>query len=751
MISRVRAEGWDVKNSSWLGRVMRTAIAVAVLAGGFALAVPGSAGASDAGRVASGQTVGRAGPSLPHGGATARQPTGQSHDFRSFKASNYLSCKGPADITGKFSLNITGVTGKLKKWAAPTKGKPENFTASLGLTTTISATVRVHTDTMCTPGTALKSLQTKFVIDGITVTVEPDFYLEITAGGTVTAAQSVTQTVTLTGTLGVGVPKASYTMTRGKPAVHASGTADFTAVIGGEANIKAGVLYLDFALMGGVEASATWESGQVCLTGYPAVRAEVTVGASILGWKPKKELLPPTTWEVKSIAGHRTEFTFGTCHPPTIVTATLPAAAVGEKYSASLATKDNREGAWKIASGSLPPGLKLSGAVIAGIPAARGSDAFKVKFTDTHGKTATAALAITVTTVPVWTVTRAQGGDVAPGAVSCPTAGFCAAIGSDQGPGNTVWFKRNGTWTTAQKIPLPADAAAPPGGSGPWVDLAGISCASASLCMVVGSYFSHTSGVDTVPLVMAWNGSSWKQDQLLHSDRGDTDLWGVSCPTTSYCVAVGAGTNNGTSTQTGLVANWAGSEWTVGDAQVPAASVLNHVSCASASSCTAIGTVSVSSNAEDVLLLTYSGIGWTSLESPLPSSGWAANGISCPSASFCVAVGWLDNTSVLTVVNGKPEDKPVPDVPLLAGVSCSSASSCVAVGSENNTANPHDGLFLTLANGKWTVSEAPGPAGAVAVGGLGSVSCAPAGTCAATGTYESTFGTFNGMLLTASS
>ena len=78
------------------------------------------------------------------------------------------------------------------------------------------------------------------------------------------------------------------------------------------------------------------------------------------------------------------------------------------------------------------------------------------------------------------------------------------------------------------------------------------------------------------------------------------------------------------------------------------------------------------------------------------------------------------------------------------------ASSCVAVGSYNNTANPHDGLFLTLANGKWTVSTAPGPAGALAVGGIGSVSCAPAAPCAATGSYESqTSGEYVGMLLSS--
>ena len=488
------------------------------------------------------------------------------------------------------------------------------------------------------------------------------------------------------------------------------------------------------------------------------MRAAVTLEASLGDWSVKKALLSATTWQIKSIDGYGTEFTFGTCTTPAISTRTLPGAVVGDKYTAGLAVVGNRAGAWKISAGTLPSGLRLSGRLISGTPTAAGRHSFKVTFTDTHGRTASMALTIVVAGQLSWSAVPAElpgdwpaDANTGPDGVSCPTADFCAAVGTDGGPNNAIWFRKDGRWTTGEKIPVPADAAAAPGGTMVWVDLPAVSCASASLCVVVGTYYSETSGVDQVPLVMTWANGVWKQGSLLYNGEGDSDFSGVSCPTTSYCVAVGTDVNNDNSTDQGLVATWTGGEWAVGDAPVSGMVTLDNVSCPTASSCTAIGAVYDISGAEtDVLLLTSSGTEWSGHDVALPSSGSAPSKVACPTTSYCVAVGWLNSTSVLTVVNGQPKYQTVPDAPLLNAVSCSSASSCVAVGSHNNTANAHDGLFLTLANGKWTVSAAPGPPGALAVGEVVSVSCAPAAPCAATGSYESqTSGEDAGMLLSS--
>lgn len=52
--------------------------------------------------------------------------------------------------------------------------------------------------------------------------------------------------------------------------------------------------------------------------------------------------------------------------------------------------------AWSLRSGTLPPGIRLSGNTIAGIPTTRGTFAFVVRVTDSRGATADRAYSITI-------------------------------------------------------------------------------------------------------------------------------------------------------------------------------------------------------------------------------------------------------------------------------------------------------------------------------------------------------------------
>ncbi len=80
-----------------------------------------------------------------------------------------------------------------------------------------------------------------------------------------------------------------------------------------------------------------------------------------------------------------------------ITTASLAAGTVGISYSQSLAaTGGTPPYSWSITSGSLPGGLTLSGAQIAGTPSAAGAFAFSVRVTDSANATADAALSITI-------------------------------------------------------------------------------------------------------------------------------------------------------------------------------------------------------------------------------------------------------------------------------------------------------------------------------------------------------------------
>jgi hypothetical protein len=82
--------------------------------------------------------------------------------------------------------------------------------------------------------------------------------------------------------------------------------------------------------------------------------------------------------------------------PPAIMTASLPAGTVGQPYTASLRTADNRNGTWSVSSGVLPNGLTLTDDIISGKPTSQQSVAFAVRFVDSSGRSVTRSESITV-------------------------------------------------------------------------------------------------------------------------------------------------------------------------------------------------------------------------------------------------------------------------------------------------------------------------------------------------------------------
>jgi Putative Ig domain len=753
---------------SWFGRGARAAVAGVVLAGGCVLAVSTLAGAAEAAGAVSGRTAGPSGRAAPAGGVAAATPAGQNHKFGSFPAAEYLHCTGSAKITGSFSLDVTGVTGTFKKW---TNGDHNHeFTASLGLTTSISASVDVSADTTCTPGKALlKVTAVKFVIDGVRVELRPDFYLEISAEGSVTASRSITQSLTLTGRLGGSVNKPSYSISRGNPVVTASGSAAFTAVIGGEAEILAGVLDLDFALMGGVEATAQASLGEVCVTGYPALRATVTVGVTFFGWNPQTSLVDDT-WEIKSIAGHSTKFSLCTYTRPKIVTTTLPIAAVGEQYSAELTTADHRNGTWKITSGKLPPGLALSGHTVSGTPTTAGTDSFQVTFTDAHGKTATATVTVKVTPVAITTSGTAievpgtaalnVSGYAQVTSVSCPSAGNCSAGGYYQeGAADRydvqafVADEVNGSWHDA--IEVPGTAALNDG----WAEVTSLSCASAGNCAVGGFYQDGGSGQVFVADEVdgAWH-NAVEVPGTAASAGQSAALTSVSCASAGNCVAGGAYYPGSSDAAQPFVADEVDGAWH--DAvQVPAAGepgpggMVTSVSCASAGNCSIAG----ESGDEPFLAGEVNGTWHDAIQVPglaaLNTGGYpSVTSVSCASAGNCAAGGRYAVGSsesypfVADEVGGiwHAAAKIIGDGALSGGygtvtsVSCASAGNCVAGGGQQDLANDYQPFVANEIDGTWHGAvEIPGTP-RLNIGGTAevvSVSCGSSGNCAADGDY----------------
>ncbi len=277
--------------------------------------------------------------------------------------------------------------------------------------------------------------------------------------------------------------------------------------------------------------------------------------------------------------------------------------------------------------------------------------------------------------------------------VSCPTTTTCVAVGNDLNNLGivTVGTDTAGSWSWTNEVAVNGD-----GNGGGY--LAAVSCPSPTTCVAVG-YDHDYDGVTTVGTDSAgtW---TWSAEQSVTSDSlGDTGgLLGVSCPTTTTCVAGENGSGDGVTTVgTDNAGTWS---WIP---EVPVASDVNGggylegVSCPSATTCVGVG---FDSNFEGVTTEGTDNAGtWTwSTEQPVMGSVTTTGeltGVSCPSATTCVAVGygsgdngqsttgtdnagtwtWSQESQVASDANGQG---------ILQGVDCLSSTLCMAVGYDGN-------------------------------------------------------------------
>jgi subtilisin family serine protease len=93
--------------------------------------------------------------------------------------------------------------------------------------------------------------------------------------------------------------------------------------------------------------------------------------------------------------------------PTSVATRSLPIALDGKPYSAQLRSAVGRTGSWRVASGTLPAGLRLSArGLLSGTPTGTGSRRVVVRFTDYVPQAVTRALTLTVRPDPPRIATR---------------------------------------------------------------------------------------------------------------------------------------------------------------------------------------------------------------------------------------------------------------------------------------------------------------------------------------------------------
>jgi hypothetical protein len=176
--------------------------------------------------------------------------------------------------------------------------------------------------------------------------------------------------------------------------------------------------------------------------------------------------------------------------------------------------------------------------------------------------------------------------------------------------------------------------------------LKGLACRVGGNCVAVG--YSVKSGKKTA-FALKYSESKWAIHTMPEPEGAtSSELLGVDCPTSTFCMAVGSYSLSAGEPQWAWSATWNGSSWTLRSVTNPSGSlrsVLLDVSCESASSCTGAGAYRNSSSVQVSFIARWNGSSWSYQSSPNPvgSTNTVFQGISCVASSICVSVGDWNN------------------------------------------------------------------------------------------------------------
>ena len=244
--------------------------------------------------------------------------------------------------------------------------------------------------------------------------------------------------------------------------------------------------------------------------------------------------------------------------------------------------------------------------------------------------------------------------------------------------------------TPSATRPAPATSSAP--GTWTWVDrgplLLGVSCSSTTTCVAVGNegaVLSSTAGGAT----LQWSSVPWTATQ---TDLGDT-LTGVTC-SGAQCLAISRGANGTTKPVSHVYrSDDSGATW-VDTGALPVAAFQTQgalvLACGSADYCVIAGTNGA------LWLSTDGGTSWAVVPSG-PQVPYTA--AACPAAETCVALSAGGVGS--RIVKGAVSPVATPPTGSVTAMSCGSTTQCLAVDSKS-------GVFASTDTGNtWTKLARP--------------------------------------------
>jgi hypothetical protein len=282
--------------------------------------------------------------------------------------------------------------------------------------------------------------------------------------------------------------------------------------------------------------------------------------------------------------------------------------------------------------------------------------------------------------------------------------------------------------------------------------LDGVSCApgKTTFCMAVGGYYTGTNPSVKHNEIQKWNGKTWTivaSPNATGSTVNSNFLAGVTCPTTTFCMAAGYDTRTGGLPDQTLILAWNGTAWSiVTSPNVSGVSNdLESVSCVNTTSCIAAGKTFNSSYVEQTLTEKWNGSVWSVVSSADTSSSQDnfLFGVSCPTTTFCMADGYYDQASgnQLTLAerwNGtswsitsspNPSSTFTPLTNSLWSVSCTSTTFCMAAGDYWNSGGVKQNLVEKWSGSSWAIVTTPDTSSAADNGLYSGVSCATTSFC----------------------
>ena len=157
----------------------------------------------------------------------------------------------------------------------------------------------------------------------------------------------------------------------------------------------------------------------------------------------------------------------------------------------------------------------------------------------------------------------------------------------------------------------------------------GLACPSSNTCFAVGSTGSQGTG-EGVVLTTRNSGASWTETRV----AGANNLAGVACFSDHQCIAVGAAT--GTQPQAVVARTADGRLWSLGATPAGAAPLFS-VGCTRNTGCLAVGS---QNGLQGILASTDAGATWQPRTAPPVAGGSATlSAVSCPSGPRCFVAG----------------------------------------------------------------------------------------------------------------